>query len=415
MNSKNNLTIVETFVGCGGSHMGFSRAGFQTLFINDINPEMINTIKNNTDLKEDEYYVGSIEKVSKKMILEKQGKKDIITDVLCGGVVCKGFSLAGVRNPSDIRNYLYLEQLRLVKELQPKVSVIENVPQFKTTKILRETQENKEMIKKLRELYNRKKSNNGKKTNQRNDMISLDEEFKQLCKDIRELEETLKASRYSVFEDIQRLYKELGYNVYDKILICADYGDYTYRKRFFIVAIRNDVYERCGEFSFPEPTHDKEGKNNLQRWKTVNECFEQIDYEGKNHPDRDIDNKPMNHNEKTIRRFSYIPEGGSLADTKDTMPEELRTKKIFSSRGSSKRLAGDKCCPTLVPGHSAFPVHPKKNRSITIREGACLTGFPPNYIFSGSHTKRCEQIGNAIPVNVAYHLGMRIQDYLKSS
>lgn len=123
----------------------------------------------------------------------------------------------------------------------------------------------------------------------------------------------------------------------------------------------------------------------------------------------------MNHNEKTIRRFSYIPEGGSLADTKDIMPEELRTKKIFSSRGSSKRLEGNKCCPTLVPGHSAFPVHPKENRSITIREGATLTGFPINYKFFGSHTSRCEQIGNAIPVNIAYNLAISISNYLKKN
>ena len=243
-------------------------------------------------------------------------------------------------------------------------------------------------------------------------MDILDAEYNQLLIDIKAVEAKLKTSRYSVFEDIQRIYIDLGYTVYHKILVCADYGDFTFRKRFFIVAIRNDIHTECGEFTFPLPTHSKTAENGLPKWKTINQCFEQIDYINSNHPDNDRDNRPMNHTEKTILRFSYIPAGGGLADTKDTMPLELQTTKVFSSRGSNKRLDGNKCCYTLVPGHSAFPVHPIEHRSITIREGACLTGFPTDYIFSGSHTKRCEQIGNAIPVNVAHKLGLQIKKYL---
>lgn len=44
--------------------------------------------------------------------------------------------------------------------------------------------------------------------------------------------------------------------------------------------------------------------------------------------------------------------------------------------------------------------------------GACLSGFPTNYKFYGSHTSRCEQIGNAISVNLAYHIGLSIKKYL---
>jgi len=410
---KKNLTIVETFVGCGGSHLGFSRAGFKTLFVNDVNPEMINTIKLNFELTLSDYHIGNIQDVSKEMIIKKKKLENINVDVLCGGIVCKGFSLAGVRNPSDLRNYLYLEQLRLVKELNPKISVIENVPQFKTTKIIRETTENKLAIEKLRELYDRKKINNGQKTSQNNNIQELDDEYKMICQEIKEMENLLKNSLYSVFEHILQLYVDLGYVVYHKILTCADYGDYTHRKRLFIVAIRNDVHTQSGEFLFPKPTHKNPSiKGELPNWKTVEDCFKQIDENGINHPDVDIDNRPMNHSQKTIHRFSYIPKGGSLMDVKDTIPIELQTNKIFSSRGSCKRLDDKKSCPTLVPGHSAFPVHPTKNRSITIREGACLTGFPNNYKFSGSHTKRCEQIGNAIPIHTAFHLASSIHSYL---
>ena len=61
------------------------------------------------------------------------------------------------------------------------------------------------------------------------------------------------------------------------------------------------------------------------------------------------------------------------------------------------RLSGDKPSPTLVPGHSNFPVHPKEDRSITVREAATITGFPNDYKFFGTHSKRCEHVGNAVP------------------
>ena len=65
------------------------------------------------------------------------------------------------------------------------------------------------------------------------------------------------------------------------------------------------------------------------------------------------------------------------------------------------RLSFDSLAPTLVPGHSNFPLHPKYDRSITVREAATITGFPIDYKFFGSHSKRCEQVGNAVPPPLA--------------
>ena len=104
----------------------------------------------------------------------------------------------------------------------------------------------------------------------------------------------------------------------------------------------------------------------------------------------------MSHAAKTVERFKYIPEGESIAKHIDKLPEELKISKFYS-RGSTMRLAGDKPSPTLVPGHSNFPVHPKEHRSITVREAAAITGFPNNYKFFGTHSKRCEHVGNAVP------------------
>ncbi|MCJ0602353.1 DNA cytosine methyltransferase, partial [Enterococcus cecorum] len=168
---------------------------------------------------------------------------------------------------------------------------------------------------------------------------------------------------------------KLGYAVYIKTLNSAWYGAATKRERVIIVAIRSDITEK---FIFPEPKFMdesifKKGMDSsliqtLPNPKTVNEALSSIDYSVE-----DSDNIPMNHSPKTVERFKYIPEGDSIANHIDELPEELKISKFYS-RGSTMRLAGDKPSPTLVPGHSNFPIHPKENRSITVREAAPLTG-----------------------------------------
>ena len=132
--------------------------------------------------------------------------------------------------------------------------------------------------------------------------------------------------------------------------------------------------------------------DNVKPLRTVNDALATINYNNKD----DIDNIPMQHSSKTIKRFTYIPEGDSIANHIDELPEDLKISKFYS-RGNTMRLDGDEPSPTLVPGHSNFPVHPKEDRSITVREAATITGFPQNYKFFGSHTKRCEEVGNAVP------------------
>lgn len=124
----------------------------------------------------------------------------------------------------------------------------------------------------------------------------------------------------------------------------------------------------------------------------------------------------MNHNPRTVERFRYIPEGDNIANHIDELPEELKISRFYS-RGNTMRLAGNETSPTLVPGHSNFPIHPREHRSITVREAATITGFPNNYHFVGSHTKRCEEVGNAVPpalsTAVAKQVNVLLDEYYK--
>ena len=165
-NSKSNdLTIVETFVGCGGAHLGFKQNGFKSLLVNDIDKDMIATLLQNKCIDEDIAFTCPIENLTNDIILGKIKNKNV--DVLFGGIVCKGFSLAGVRNPFDKRNYLYKQQLRLVKLLNPRVSIIENVVGFKNMNLYRENSSTIETFKKYCELSDSNKKLNGLKSARR--------------------------------------------------------------------------------------------------------------------------------------------------------------------------------------------------------------------------------------------------------
>ena len=418
MKSK-KFTVAETFVGAGGTHLGFKKAGFKTVFINDINKNCIKTIlHNNKELKESKVYLDSILNLCGKKI-----KKDISTkvDVLFGGIVCKGFSLAGEKSPNDERNYFYRKQISLVKELQPSISIIENVPGMKNAKVLdsktpkKTKQEIDWLWQELNNLKGIKAAN--RKINIKNNKLDLKSE--NLRKRKEKIIDDLKneGMLITVLDDIYKRYDKIGYRVYHKILNSAWYGAGTKRNRLIIVAVKKQLK---GDFSFPKPTHysDGDGKipnewkkeiENLPKCVTVGDCLNSINYNLK-----DSDNIPMNHNDKTVERFKYIPEGESIAKHIEKLPDYLKISKFYS-RGNTMRLSRNEPSPTLVPGHSNFPVHPTKHRSITVREAAVITGFPMDYKFFGNHSKRCEHVGNAVPPPLGFAIAKACYKYLKKN
>lgn len=411
MANKENekYTIFETFVGAGGSHIGFMEMGFKSVYVNDFEENCLEALKyNHPQLIKDGTYIDNrsiidVDPFELRRELQVERKE---IDVMFGGVVCKGFSLAGERNPNDARSYLYLEQLKLVEEFLPKISIIENVKGMINAKILdyRISQELKNEIDEVwlgLERYKGQKSALRKKDN-------ITEEFIDEGKKLREKKIRLvdmledQGLFIGVMDDLIRRYEQLGYNVKYDTLNSAWYGAATKRERLIVVAVRNDIDI---EFNFPKPEYmDKsifvQGMEkdflNLPKPLTVNQAFEKIDYKNLD----DIDNKPMNHRSKTIERFKYIQEGRSIADNMDEVPDHLKISNFYS-RGATMRLDGNSPSPTLVPGHSNFPVHPQYHRSITVREAASITGFPLAYKFFGSHAKRCEHVGNAVPPPLA--------------
>lgn len=419
---KKQYTIFETFVGAGGSHIGFKKNNFKSVYVNDNNIDCIKTLLLNNPEIEQTAFVdhNSIIDINVDNLLNSIKLQKGELDVMFGGIVCKGFSLAGERSPNDERNYFYHKQLELVNETKPKISIIENVKAFLNGKVLSEEtpleiKQKVDFVWQQLENYKGQKAELRKKNN-------ITDEFLQnglfLRKEKENLLKLLVENNYliSVIEDIYKIYDKIGYNVTHKILNTAWYGSSTKRERVIIVATRKDL---PNNFKYPLPKYHsneistKMDFDNLEneitflKPITIGEALNKIDYKNK----KDIDNEPMNHSKKTVERFKFINAGGNIQERMDELPDELKISNFYS-RGNTMRLDMNSLAPTLVPGHSNFPVHPIEHRSITVREAAVITGFPLDYKFVGSHTKRCEHVGNAVPPPLAEAIAEECVKYL---
>jgi DNA (cytosine-5)-methyltransferase 1 len=145
VNKPSTFSYIDLFAGCGGLSLGFERAGAELILAVERSPMAAETFRHNLiapvksadDWKE--YVASSItEQVSKGLLVKElqflldepaQVNKlaDLDVDVIAGGPPCQGFSLAGRRNPEDLRNQLPWQFLQFVEKVSPKIVVIENV------------------------------------------------------------------------------------------------------------------------------------------------------------------------------------------------------------------------------------------------------------------------------------------------
>jgi len=123
--SKDAPTVISTFAGCGGSSLGYSISGFKELLAVEWDDNAVATFKLN--FPEVPVYHGDIAKLSVEEVMRLTGLKPGELDVLDGSPPCQGFSTAGKRCLNDDRNQLFREYVRLLRGLQPKVFVMENV------------------------------------------------------------------------------------------------------------------------------------------------------------------------------------------------------------------------------------------------------------------------------------------------
>lgn len=119
-----DYTFVDLFSGAGGMTQGLFQAGFQPIASVEVNEIASLTYKRN--FPQCHHFCGDIEKFDSQKWLAEIGLPEV--HLVVGGPPCQGFSVAGKRNPHDVRNRLFREFVRVVSEIRPWYVVMENVP-----------------------------------------------------------------------------------------------------------------------------------------------------------------------------------------------------------------------------------------------------------------------------------------------
>jgi len=364
-------TVISLFT-CGmGMDLGFEKAGFETVYTNDIAKFACDTIRTNRPkILCDE---GDITEITTDEILKKIGLRHNEIDVIIGGPPCQSFSTAGTRNGiSDKRGIALFEFIRIVKEIRPKIFVFENVAGLKS------------MPKKHVPFYERIKQ---KKKN-----LSKEQQYGSLFKEILERFELIK-----------------GYDIDWGILNAADFGVAQKRKRLFLIGsckfsptkILEEIKDSA-EFADPKIAK-KIGK---QKWKTLRQALEGLSDE----------EKESTRFPKWGKYLKHVPRGGCWVDLPKPMQKKamggaadttdpLRKGKQGGRRGFYRRLSWDKPSPTLVTSPTQMGTclcHPDEDRPLTVKEYARLQDFPDNWNFIGSIHQKYRMIGEAVPVQLAH-------------
>lgn len=187
------------------------------------------------------------------------------------------------------------------------------------------------------------------------------------------------------------------YEIQFRVLNAVHYGVPQKRERIFIVGLL-----RSEGLSFRFPIENKE------KIATVGDALEGVP-----------SSPGYKYSEEKKRLFEMIPQGGCWVN----LPEDLQKTYLGKSyqsgggkRGILHRLSMKKPCLTLLCSPSQKQTercHPTETRPLTIREYARIQTFPDNYEFRGSVSAQYKQIGNAVPVDLAYQIGIELFNTLE--
>lgn len=193
------------------------------------------------------------------------------------------------------------------------------------------------------------------------------------------------------FEIISGVFKEQGYNITYKILNAWDYGVAQKRERLFIVGIRSDLDL---EFNFPKPHEYKPVLRDI-----LLDCPK---------------SEGASYSKSKAKIFKLVPAGGYWKHIDQSIAKEYM-KNAWSKKGGStgllRRLSLDEPSLTILTTPTqklTERCHPIHTRPLTIRESARCQSFPDEWEFYGSVASQYKQIGNAVPVKLAYELAKSI-------
>ena len=200
-------------------------------------------------------------------------------------------------------------------------------------------------------------------------------------------------------EVIRNAIKELGYTLVEpRVLKAIMYQVPQKRERLILIAIRNDIYEQGFRFKWPDP---------YRRVMTLRDAF----YGGELF-DNDVPaSEGQQYPAKKARVMAMVPEGGDWRNLPVEEQKEYMGGSFYlggGKTGMARRLSMDEPSLTLTCAPAQKQTercHPIETRPLTIREYARIQTFPDYWEFEGNISDQYKQIGNAVPVNLAFAIG----------
>ena len=399
----NGYQAVSTFSGCGGSSLGYKMAGFRVLWANEFIPAAQDTYRANhhgtiLDTRD-------IRTVQPADILEAIGMQAGELDLFDGSPPCASFSTAGKREAgwgkvkaySDTKQRtddLFFEYTRLVKGVQPKVFVAENVSGL------------------------------------------------------------VKGTAKGYFLEILAALKECGYTVSAKLLDAQWLGVPQMRQRVIFVGVRNDLVAKYGvKPVHPKPLLYRYSVRDALPW-IVNLNRDSMGMEGKwvcdvaTEPCQAIrtasGGAQTRFEVEAITPRAYRDKRGASGNDGDITDQpaptvlsgSVGTHWIVEAEADISRYAignewnrlnpgekgkylnfikpiVDEPCPTITQAGGSTStdavVHSTEKRKFSIAELRRICAFPDDFIFTGTYSQQWERMGRAVPPVMMMHIAQTIR------
>jgi DNA (cytosine-5)-methyltransferase 1 len=344
------FTCIDSFSGAGGLSLGLSKAGFEILYSFDIDKHSVKTQLLNRKYFNHKIQQQDIREFDPEEIMKALDIKKGELSLFAGGPPCQGFSIQRIGEDQDDRNNFVFVFIEKMIALSPKFFLLENVPGI-----------------------------NGKRGKK-------------------------------ILEDALVHAENNGYYIHKNILNAQEYGVPQRRKRIIIIGERESSSPL--KFSCPMPSTKK-----ISVRDTIGH-LPAPPKNGKEHPDIKH-HRSDKLSEINIKRIKYVKEGQGMA----FLPEHLLADchkagaDKIGHRNVYGRMKWDDVAPTITARFDSFTRgmfgHPEQNRTISLREGALLQTFPSDFEFVGNKVDIARQIGNAVPVSLAFAIGKELIKALK--
>lgn len=200
------------------------------------------------------------------------------------------------------------------------------------------------------------------------------------------------------FSTIKNTIAELGYTLVEpRVLKAIMYQVPQKRERLILIAIRNDLAEKVSYY-WPSPY--------TQVLTLRDALYRSIIY------DTDVpQSEGVKYPLKKQKVLELVPQGGDWRNLPEDVAKEYMGGSWFlggGKTGMARRLSLDEPSLTLTCSpcqKQTERCHPLETRPLTVREYARIQTFPDSWLFAGTMSDKYKQIGNAVPVNLAWAVG----------